>query len=139
MKTQDFEEKLNQMTKPEVTHLKHEDMLADALITAKDKSALSWWWLSVPLYIIAAFIMKSFFMPRATFIVSMHEFSNKEKILSVAFFLIAPLVFSILNFLSIRRIYRTVGIQKMSTLLQTTWFNFLMILLSILILIIYLL
>lgn len=126
------------MTKPEITHLKHEDMLADALITAKDKSALSWWWLSVPLYIIAAFIMKSFFMPRATFIVSMHEFSNKEKVLSLFFFLIVPIVFSILNFFSIRKIYKTMETRNMPDLLQATWFNFLMILLSILILIIYL-
>jgi|SRR6185312_12542033 len=139
MKTQDFEEKLNRMTKPEVTHLKHEDMLAGALIKAKDKSALSWWWLSLPIYIIAAFIMKSLFMPQTTLSISMHEFASKEKTLAILLFLIVPIVFSILNFFSIRKIYRTIENQKISALLHFVWFNFLMMLLSILILIIYLL
>ena len=56
---QNFENKLIQMTKPEVSQLKHQDMLANEITKAKDKSVVSWWWLCIPLYIIATLIMKT--------------------------------------------------------------------------------
>ena len=38
MKMKNFENILIQMTKPEVSQLKHQDILANAIIKAKDKS-----------------------------------------------------------------------------------------------------
>ncbi len=60
MEMKNFEDKLFHMTKPEVSQLKHQDMLANAITKAKDKSVLSWWWLSIPLYLITTLLMKSF-------------------------------------------------------------------------------
>jgi H+/gluconate symporter-like permease len=78
METEKFEEQLIRMSKPGVTHLKHQDMLAEAIVKAKDKSVLSGWWLSIPLYIIAALLMKSFFMRSTTLVTNMHEFKGHD-------------------------------------------------------------
>ena len=137
MEMQNFEEKLIQMTKPEVSQLKHQDMLANAITKAKDKSVLSWWWISIPLYIIAALLMKSVFMPNTTLISNIHEFISKERYSSVLFFLVLPIMFITINFISIRRIYFLSGNQKTINFLQSVWFNVLIIFLSILVLIIY--
>ena len=60
---ENFEDKLTGMTKPEVTQLKHQDMLANSISKAKDKSVLSWWWLSIPLYIISMLITEDYCQP----------------------------------------------------------------------------
>ena len=132
-----FEEKLLKITKPKVSQLKHQDMLANAITKGKDKSVLSWWWLSIPLYLIATLLMKSFFMPSTTLMSNLHDFSSKEKYSSILFFVVLPIVFIVINFLSIRKIYFLSGSPQSIKFLQTMWFNVLMIIASILILIIY--
>jgi magnesium-transporting ATPase (P-type) len=137
MEMQDFEKKLIQMTKPEVKDLKHEEMLSDALSKAKDKSVVSWWWLSVPLYIIAAFMMKSMYNPHSSLISDIHDLTNKERALSVLFFLILPIVFILINILSIRRIHILSGSPTSFKFLGTVWYNVLIIFFSILVILIY--
>ena len=134
---ENFEEKLSQMTKPEITHLKHQDMLANAIIKAKDKSVISWWWLSIPLYLFATLLMKTIFMPQTTLRLNIHDFTSRQIYSSVLFFLVLPIVFIVINFISIRNIYFLSGSPKTITFLRTAWFNVLMIIFSILILIIY--
>lgn len=134
-----FEEKLTQMTKPEVSQLKHQDMIANSITKAKDKSVISWWWLIIPLYIIEALLMKSVFMPHTTLISNLNELANKEKYSSILFFLILPIVLIVINFISIRKIFFLLGSPKTINLLQKVWFNLLIIICSILILIIYIL
>ena len=97
METNNFEEKLSQMTKPEVNQLRHQEMVADAISNAKDRSVVNWWWLSIPLYIIAALLMKTAFMPKTTLISNIHEFAGKEKYSSLLFFLILPAMSIIIN------------------------------------------
>jgi len=137
MEMENFEEKLSQMTKPEVTHLKHQDMLANAITKAKDKSVISWWWLSIPLYLIAALLMKTIFMPQTTLLANLHEFTRREILSSLLFFLVLPIVFIAINFISIRNIYFLSGSPKSISFLRTVWFNVFMIIFSILIIIIY--
>ena len=137
MEMKNFEEKLNQMTKPEVSQLKHQNMLANTIAKAKDNSVLSWWWLSIPLYLIAALLMKSVYMPHATLVSNLHDLTSKEKYSSLLFFLILPILIIIINFISIRRIYFLSGKPKMNHFLGSVWFNVLIIIFSILVLIIY--
>jgi hypothetical protein len=137
MEKQNFEKKLEAMTKPEIQGLKHESMLADAIINAKDKSAVSWWWLSVPVFIILMLMMKSTFMPGTTLLSNMHELEGSQKYMSLIFFLISPLVLIIINAFSIRKIYFLSGSPKSINFLGTIWFNILIIGFSVLILIIY--
>lgn len=134
---ENFEEKLIQMTKPQVTQLKHQDMLANAITKAKDKSVLSWWWLSIPIYLIAALFIKTLFMPNTTLISNIHDLTNKEKYSSLLFFLILPIFFIIINSISIRRIFFLSGSPKTLSFLRSVWFNFLIIIASVIILLIY--
>jgi hypothetical protein len=137
MEKQNFEKRLKDMTKPDIKELKHENMLADAIINAKDKSVVSWWWLSVPLFIILMMLMKSIYMPGTTLITNIHELAGREKYMSLVFFLISPVVFIIVNVFSIRKIYFLSGSPKSMNFLEIIWFNILIIALSVLILLIY--
>ena len=137
MEIETFKEKLSQMTIPDVGQLKHQEMLANAISNAKDKSVLSWWWLSIPLYITAALLMKTFFMPQTTFIKNIREFIGQEKYAYLLVFLVLPIVFIVINFSSIRKIYFLSGSPKTINFLQEVWFNIFIIICSILILIIY--
>jgi hypothetical protein len=139
MEEQNFEKKLEEMTKPEIHQLKHEDMLLKAIINAKDKSVVSWWWLSVPLFIIAMMLMKSFYMPGTTLINNIHELESRQKYLSLIFFLISPVILVIVNIFSIRNIYLLSGSPKSMNFLEIVWFNILIIASSVLIIFIYLL
>ena len=134
---ENFEEKLIQMTKPQVSQLKHQDMLANAISKAKDKAVLSWWWLCIPIYLIAALLMKTLFMPHTTLILNIHELTNKEKYSSLLFFIILPTFFILLNLISIRKIYFLSGSPKTISFLRSVWFNVIVIVASIIILIIY--
>jgi hypothetical protein len=131
MEKEDFEEKLVQMTKPEVNQLKHQDTLAKAIANAKDKTVLIWWWLIIPLYLISMLLMKSFFMPNTNLISNIHELTTRQKFVTYIFFLILPVFFILLNIISIRKVYHLSGNFK------SVWLNILMILFSILILIIF--
>jgi len=137
MEKENFEKKLKDMTKPEIQGLKHEAMLENAIINAKDKSVVSWWWLSVPVFIILMLMMKSTFMQGTTLISNMHELESSQRYMSLIFFLISPLVLIILNAFSIRKIYFLSGSPKSINFLGTIWANILIIAFSVLILIIY--
>ena len=138
MEKENFEKKLENMTKPEIRALKHEDMLASAIINAKDKSIVGWWWLSVPAFVILMLMMKSVFMPGTTLISNMHEMESTQKYVSIIFFLISPLILIMINALTIKKIYFLSGSPKSVNFLGTIWYNVLVIILSLLILIIYL-
>jgi hypothetical protein len=139
MEKKNFEKKLEDMTKPEIQELKHETMLADAIINAKDKSVVSWWWISIPVFVILMLIMKSTFMPGTTLVSNMHALESSQKYMSFTFFLISPLVLIIINILTIRKIHFLSGSPKSVNFLGTIWFNVLIIVFSVLIIIIYLL
>jgi len=138
MEQTNFENILLNMSKPQIEELKHQDMLEHAIIKAKDTSSLSWWWLSIPLYVIGAFCMKSFFMPGATLTSSIHEFGSKQPYLSVLLFVIVPIAFILLNSLSIRKVYTIFGGVSKHKIVEETWVNLLLIIASVLILITYL-
>jgi hypothetical protein len=137
MEKLNFEKKLNEMEKPHISQLKHEDMLSNAIINARDKSVVSWWWLSVPLFIILMLLMKSTFMPGTTLISNMHELKTDQRLISVIFFLVSPLTLILVNALTIKKIHFLSGSPKSLIFLTAVWFNILIIAVSACILIIY--
>jgi hypothetical protein len=138
METQNFEDKLIQMTKPEVTDLKHQEMLSEAVLKAKEKSIVSWWWICIPLFIICMLIMKSMFMHGTTLISNLQEYAEKEKYQSFFLFIIMPVGLIIFNLLSIRKVYIFYGSPRETSFLELVWFNVVIIVFSILVLVIYL-
>ncbi len=132
-----FEEQLTRMTKPQMSNLKHQDMLEKAIINAKDKAALSWWWESIPLYIIAAFVMKTFFVRDTTLISNIHNMAVSNPYAAFLFFVVIPVMFIAINIRDIRKIYLFSGRPGIPGFIKTVWFNALIILTSIFILMIY--
>jgi hypothetical protein len=120
-------------------HLQHQDMLEKAVTNAKDKSVLSLWWLSIPVYIILTFILKTTFVPGTTLVSNLHELAGREKYFCLLFFIVLPIFFIVINFISIRKIYILSGGAGEISILQSAWHNGLIIIASIIILIIYLL
>ena len=137
MENDNFEMKLTEMTKPEIPHLKHEDMLGNAIVNAKDKSVVSLWWLSVPAFIILMLIMKSIYMPGTTLVSNMKEMELQNKFISIIFFLVSPIVLIIINAFSIRKIHFLSGTPKSATFLQAVWLNIMVIAFAVVVLIIY--
>jgi hypothetical protein len=134
---QNFDEILNKMTKPEINHLQHQEILEKLISGAKNKSVVSWWWLSIPLYLIAALAMKTAFKPGKPFSEYLHELAGNEGYASILFFMVIPVLFIIINLISIRKIYFLSGSPKIIPLLQTAWLNILGIIFSLTVLIIY--
>ena len=132
-----FKMKLTEMTKPEIPHMKHEDMLADAILNAKDKSVVSLWWLSVPAFVVLMLVMKSVYMPGTTLVSNMKEMELQNKFVSIIFFLVSPIVLIIINAFSIRKIYFLSGSPKSAAFLQDAWLNIMVIAFAVVVLIMY--
>jgi hypothetical protein len=139
MEKENFEKKLAEMKKPVIHGLKHENILSDAIINARDKSVVSWWWLSIPLFAILMLLMKSYYMPGSTLLSGFHELSVSHKYVSFVFFLISPIILILVNTLTIRKIYFLSGSPRSLNFLWLVWFNIVIIGLSAMVLLIYLL
>ena len=137
-KMDDFEEKLKQMTKPEIEDLKHEELIKDAIARAKDKSTVSWWWLSVPLYIIAALLMKTLFVPHATLSSGLHDIEGRSGLLSSVLFLVVPAVFALVNLSTVLNLYREAGKPGIVGFARAVWSSLVAFGLALIIIIIYL-
>jgi hypothetical protein len=138
MELKELETKLSKMEIPAIDKLKHADLLAYATIRAKDKSVLSWWWLSIPLYIIAMLLMKSFFIHETTWKTIMKNFIEQQHYSSLLLFVIIP-VFSILfNFISIRKIYYILGNPEFKQILHMVWLHIILIFVSFVLIVLYL-
>jgi hypothetical protein len=132
-----FEKELTQMTKPQVSELRHQEMLANEIIKAKDKSVLNWWWLSISIFMIGALLMKTLFMPQTTLRSNLHELAKTGSFSLMIFFIILPLIVVLINIIAIRRIYFLSGSPKSLNFLKVVWINVLFIIASIIIILIY--
>lgn len=139
MKNKNFEMKLSEMSKPEINQLKHQDMLAKAIINAKDSSVVSLWWLSIPLFIVAMLMMKSYFMPGSSLVSNIKDLALREKYIYHTFFLIAPVALILFNGIIIKRVHFLSGSPRSMDFLKDVWYNVVIIALSAVILIIYIL
>lgn len=132
-----FEDLLSNMSKPEVSDLKHAGLLAKAITNAKDKTVVSFWWLLIPLYVLAALVMKSIYMPHNSFRDNLHELASKDSYTSLLLFLVLPILLIIINTLSIRKIYFLSGKPELSGFVKHNYTYILFIIVSLLLLIIY--
>ena len=135
---QEFEERLKHLEKPVVDDLKHQDVLADAIADARNRSAVSWWWLAVSVYSLAALLMKTVFVPHETLTRNIHEFAIRDGGLSIVVFLILPVLSIAVNLPAMLRIYRESGKPRASGLLRIVWRNVVIVIVSIVIIFIYL-
>ncbi len=137
MAIENFEETLSKMTKPEISELKHEDMLPGIIMKAKDKSVVSFWWLCIPLYVIAAFVMKSLFVPNASFLSVFNELASSKRYTAILLFFVLPLILIAVNLLSIKQLTFLYASLKRKEFIKTIFVELLIIIFSLLVLIIY--
>jgi hypothetical protein len=100
---EDFEKMLTEISKPEVKTLKHQDLLAEQIMRAKNRNALSVWWLLIPLYVIATFSMKTVYM-KTSLKQEINLFKAHSPLLSFGLFLLLPaLIILVSAFLKAKR------------------------------------
>lgn len=133
----EMEQMLNQMSIPSVEELKHEDILAKHIILRNHKSTISLWWLSVPVYTFAAFLMKSFYYKNTSVISMVRELLDRKSYVGPIVFGILPFLLLIINILSIRQSYYLYGSFKRGAFIQTILSELVFIILSALILLVY--
>ena len=132
-----FENMLNNISGPEIKSLRHEDLLARAIIRNKHKAAVSFWWLSIPIYIIAAFVMKSTFMPGTSFISILHGLISKDGYTVILIFIVIPAALIVTNMISLINLYRLSGKPAAIKLLQAEYINVIFTVILIILMIIY--
>ena len=137
MATQNFEDILTQMTKPEVPEMKHEETLANLIIKTKSRAAVSFWWLCIPLYVITALVMKSFYVPGITFISVLHELTSTKSYTGILLFIVLPVVLITANFLSIWQLFFLYSSLTKKGFVKTIARELIIIIISLLLLIIY--
>ncbi|MVN20934.1 hypothetical protein [Mucilaginibacter arboris] len=134
----DFEKTLMQISKPQITELKHQELLAETISKIKHRNVLNLWWLSIPVYIACMLFMKSYFMPHSTLNFNIEEFKTENKYLSPLLFIAIPILLSIINILSIRKIYLVFGKLRTFQFAKTVIVNIVTLIISLIILTIYL-
>jgi hypothetical protein len=134
MATENFEDILENMEKPGVPELKHATMLPGMIAKAKDRSVVSLWWLFVPLYVIAALLMKSFYVPGTSLTSLLHEFAGSKIYTSVLIFYILPVLLIIINIISIRQLYFLYSSLTKTGFLKMAWSQLVIIIVSLLVL-----
>jgi hypothetical protein len=126
----EFEKKLEEMSKPEIQDLKHQNMLANQIIHEKRKTALTWWWVVLPLYVTATFVMKSLYFPGAGLFKFLGEFILANGRGSFFLFVLLPLFTIIINIQSIRKLYFYSGDSFDATFILNSLFKLFLIILS---------
>ena len=138
MEIKEFEDMITNMPKPELSHLRHQSLLLSALSKAKHKFTLSFWWIAIPLFVIAVTLMESLFFKGTRFYTVFSALQIRHDLAYHLLFLALPLTLIVLNIISLRNYYKIhLSPQKMN-FLRFLWPNLSIIIFSILVLIVYL-
>ncbi len=100
-----FEKKLQEISKPEIQELKHQQIIMERILAQNRKTALTWWWAFIPLYVMAAFIMKSWYIPAGGTLTYIKEFISGNPSLSFILFGGLPFLAMLVNMLGVKNIY----------------------------------
>ena len=134
MSTENFEDILKNMEKPDVNDLKHAAMLPGMISKTKGRSVVSLWWLFIPLYVIATLLMKSFYVPGTSLTSLLHDFASSKTYTSVLLFYILPALLIIINIISIKQLYFLYGSLTKTGFLKIVWSQLIIIIISLLVL-----
>ena len=132
-----FEDILDQMSKPEISDLKHADAMGKAIVKVKDKSAVSLWGLSIPFYLLAAFVMKSIYTPGLSVVSAFHELFEMKGHVAVLIFLVLPVLLIVINIINIRQLFFLYGDKRKPSFSKLVFAEMFIIFLSVIALIIY--
>ncbi|HEX5003319.1 MAG TPA: hypothetical protein VFW78_12560 [Bacteroidia bacterium] len=125
-----FEETLSNMSLPETGELQHRHLLSGQIIQLKEERNLTLWWVTIPLFLIAAFYMRSCYMHNS-FTEGLETFINDQKMPATWLFVIAPALLIVLNAFRIKKIYFLAGSPKLINLVSAVWMNLAMITIAV--------
>ncbi|MBS1543981.1 MAG: hypothetical protein JST14_10135 [Bacteroidetes bacterium] len=128
-----FEDTLEKMPKPGVDELKHERVLTELIVSSRGPSVLAGWWLSIPLYLTAALVMKTMYVEGSGMMDNLHQLKASSGIYWI-YMLLIPLGVMIMNVRILVVQYRESAAPSLLSLLGVYWYNTIMILLSMLLL-----
>ena len=136
----EFEDKLDRLSKPEVKSLKHEAMVSELVIHMKRKTALSWWWVLFPVYFVAILIMKSFYFPGRNTFDYLAEFIAHYPYFSFLVLGFLPTLTIVINLMTVKKIwFYAVADRPGIKFLRLTIFPAILILISALVILTYIL
>lgn len=125
------------MSKPVIPNLKHQELLSRVILRAKDQNTVSWWWLTIPVYLLVTLFMKSMYMPATTWISNIRELVKTEQGLALFFFIVVPMMIIIVNLISIRKMLYLYGSPGPVKLLKNAWIQVMLIIISMLVILLY--
>jgi hypothetical protein len=134
-----FKDKLTDMSKPEINDLRHEELLAKVITSARSKTTISFWWIIIPMYVIAAIVMKSFFVIHSTFRSNLRELTDKNGYFNYLIFIIMPIILIVTNLLSIKNIYFLSGSPKSIKFLSVAVIQIVIIIISLFLILLFIL
>ena len=134
----EFKEILEEMSKPEINELKHQELLEKAINTAEEKSVISFWWIIIPLYVIAAMLMKSYFVKESSFFLGFHELTDRESYTAVLIFAVLPLIIIIVNIATLSQLYFHYPKSGLAKVLKVVLSNVILIIISLVTILFYL-
>jgi len=120
-----FEEQLSKMSLPETGNPQHRQLLLRQVAKLKEERTLSLWWISIPLFMIAAFYMRSFYIHNAAWASGLEEFLNRQKILGALLFAAVPGLLMLLNIFRIKKIHFLSGSPALLEFIGIIWLNLL--------------
>ncbi len=137
MKKEKFDKMLEEIPKPMIPELKHQDMIAGMIVHEKRKNAAAWWWIAMPLYVLSLLMMKSFYFPQASTNVFINDFISQNPLMAAFLFVVSPLFIITINIMNIKKLFFYSGSAFNNPFLKMIIFRLFLIIISFLILVIY--
>jgi hypothetical protein len=125
MENNKLEERLEQMSKPRLPELKHSELLFTQIISNRERTVVSGWFLSIPLFIVAVLIMKARYFQGEGYLVYLQQFIIQQKLLSVLFFVAIPILILVFMVTGIRKVRYLAGKPRFADFLRLIWIQLL--------------
>lgn len=145
MEHQSFEEKMENLKKPDVSGVQHQEVLKMTLFNARKSAALGLWFVLIPCYFLFCVFMKYYFRANLhLFDIAEEFFAQLDKnpnthFLSPILFVVLPITGIIVNALSILHFEYRKGTRVLVVTIQLRWANIGLLLVSSAIVLIFLL
>lgn len=129
-----IEDVLNQMSKPELDELQHEEILARTIVKGQAEARISFWWISIPIYFFLAFLMKSYYTPNLSVPDALHEPFRTHPVIILLVFWWLPATLILICLLNARNAYFLFGNSRKPAFLRIISGEIIVILVSLIVL-----
>lgn len=114
----EFEQMLDDLSRPELPPLRHQEFMERAVIRIKARTIVSLWWLVIGCYVVASLLMKAAHVPGSSFARSFRLFSTVHPGWTILLFVVIPTAVAIFTAVSLHRIYVLAGRPRKAAFLR---------------------